>query len=65
MTEVFEPAEATTHTIAADTTKLRELWARFANKAIDQGFPRDTAINLANMAVKGAIRRRKRKGRRR
>jgi len=61
---MFEPDDAKHYTIAADTTKLRKLWARFANKAIDQGFPRETAINLANMAVGRSIRRRKRKGRR-
>ena len=60
----WSPSDATKHTKAADTTKLKEMWADTANRALmehDEG----TAIRIANSAVKKQIRRRKRKGRRR
>jgi hypothetical protein len=59
----WSPKDASKHTKAADTTKLKELWADVANRALmehDEG----AAIRIANAAVKKAIRRRKRKGRR-
>lgn len=59
----FEPSDAAKHTKAAETTKLKELWAREANERIDQGFNVDMAIGLANVAVIKRIRRNKRKRR--
>jgi hypothetical protein len=59
----FQPADACKHTPAAETTKLKEFWAREANKRVSQGFNDDMAIGLANIAVNKQIRRTKRKRR--
>ncbi len=55
----FAPDDAVKHIVAADSAKLREKWARFANKALDDGLSHDTAVDSANTVVLRALRRRK------
>jgi hypothetical protein len=58
------PCEANKYTVAADTTKLRKLWAREVNTKLELGMRFMPAIEHGIEAVDKAIRRAKRKGRR-
>lgn len=60
----FREQDANKYTVAADTHKLRALWAREASYAASSGMRLAAAIEYANEAVEKAIRRAKRKGRR-
>lgn len=47
----WAPGDAPSHTRAANTPKLRELWAKVANERLAAGADEGTAIREANAAV--------------
>lgn len=59
----WSPKDANRFTKAADTTKLRELWANVANQCYVAGDDEGSCVKKANAAVKKQIRRKKRKRR--
>lgn len=59
--QLFRPEDATKYTPLADTTKLRQVFARAANRALEEDLPEDLAAGLGVMAVKRQIRRVKRR----
>lgn len=50
----WSPQDAPRHSKAANTPKLRELWARVANERLDAGDGDAIAIKEANAAVNRA-----------
>jgi hypothetical protein len=49
--------DATRHTKKATTTRLREMWARVANRLLSHGVDEGEAIQRANAVVAAAKRK--------